>query len=213
MRFISTTLVLSLIAISLSTNAREVAIFGGFNHLETETTESTNAGETEGTSTELDTVTLGSRTGFGAFIQSFEDDGFYFGAAFQRAEGYYDLCADDDRIGMSIRIADVNVELGWFRHQRTPLLDISWSNTEPQVPAAIDTETDLDFGIGSWYRFAKDTNVKIKVCGLRNNYSETITAGFQRKLQTNFSIDESFAYPITQDVTGFGFRFASGWTL
>ncbi|MCY3541436.1 MAG: hypothetical protein OXH31_05965 [Gammaproteobacteria bacterium] len=111
MRFISTTLVLSLLAISLSTNTREGTIVGGFNYLDTDTTQTSSTGDTVGTSSALDTVSSGSRTIFSAFIQSFED------------------------------------------------------------------------------------------------------AGFQRILQINFPIDRSFAYPITQDVTGLGFRFVSGWTL
>ncbi|MXW07480.1 MAG: hypothetical protein F4Z87_05045 [Gammaproteobacteria bacterium] len=102
---------MSMLAFSLSTNAQDVTIFGGFNYLDSETTQTTNTGDTGGVSTQLETVTSGSRTSFGAFIQSFEDP------------------------------------------------------------------------------------------------------GFQRILQINFPIDGSFAYPITQDITGFGFRFVSGWTL
>ncbi len=213
MRFISTTLVLSVLAFSLSTNAREVTIFGGFNYLDTETTQTSNTGETGETSSGLDTVTSGSRTGFGVFVQSFEDDGFYVNVGFQRTDGEYDVCVVEDCAGVNLAVDELNVELGWSRRQWTPFLEFSSSDIESQIPSAFDNETDVALGIGSWYQFNEDTKIKFKISGLRNNDNQAIQAGFQRTLQSYFSIDGSFTYPLTQDVTGYGFRFAFGWTI
>lgn len=213
MRFISTTLVLSLLAFSLSANAREITIFGGFTYLDTETTQTSDTGDSGEASTGLDTVTSGSRTGFGAFVQSFEDDGFYVNLGFQRTDGEYDVCVVEDCTGVNLAVDDVNVELGWSRRQWTPFLEFTWSDIESQIPSAFDTETDLALGIGSWYQFTKDTKIKFKISGLNNGDSQSINAGFQRSLQSYFTIDGSFTYPLTQDVTGYGFRFAIGWTI
>ncbi len=202
-----------LLAFSLSIHAREIAVFGSLNYLDTETTHTLNSGDTGEASTVSDAITSGSRTGFGVFVQSFEDDSFYFSAGFQRTDGEYDVCVIEDCTGVNLAVDDVNLELGWSRRQWTPFLELSWSDIESQIPSAFDTETDLDIGIGSWYEFAEDTKIKIKITGFLNEDSQTINAGFQRTLQSYFSIDGSFTYPLTQDVTGYGFRFAIGWTI
>lgn len=172
-----------------------------------------NTGDTEIASTGPKAVNSGTRTGFGAFIQSFEDDSVYVSAGFQRTDGSYDFCVDEDCLDVNLKVDEVNVELGWSRRQWTPFLEFSWSDIESQIPAAFDLEKDLEFGIGSWYKFVEDTKIKVKISGLRNNDSQMITAGFQRTLQGYFTIDGSFTYPFNQDVTGYGFRFAVGWTL
>ena len=181
--------------------------------MDTETTHTVNSGDTGEVSAVLDAVTSGSRTGFGFFLRSFEEDSFYASAGFQRTDGEYDVCVVEDCTGVNLAVDDVNLELGWSRRQWTPFLEFSWSDIESQIPSAFDTETDLALGIGSWYKFAEDTKIKIKISGLNNGDSQTINAGFQRSLQSYFSIDGSFTYPLTQDVTGYGFRFAIGWTI
>lgn len=181
--------------------------------MDNETTHTLNSGDTGEASTVPDVITSGSRTGFGAFIQSFEDDSFYVSAGFQRTDGEYDVCVVEDCTRVNLAVDDVNVELGWSRRQWTPFLELSWSDIESQIPSAFDTETDLALGFGSWYEFTEDIKVKIEISGLNNGDSQSITAGFQRSLQSYFSIDGSFTYPLTQDVTGYGFRFAVGWTF
>lgn len=181
--------------------------------MDTETIQTTNDGEIGEGSMGLEAVNSGSRTGFGAFVQSFKDDSFYFSVGFQRTAGDYDLCVFDDCVDVDLRVDDMNVELGWATRQWTPFIEFSRTDINSNVSTAFDTETDLDFGIGSRYQLVDNTNLKIKISGLRNDDSQTITAGFQRTLQSNFTVDGSFTYPLTQDVTGFGFRFAVGWTL
>ena len=143
MRVLTTTLVLSLFAFSHSTNAREISVFGGFNYLDTESTQTSSTGASEEASMGMEIVTSGSRTGFGAFIQSFEDDSFYVTAGFQRNEGDYDFCVDSKCTVVNLSADDVNVELGWSRGHWTPFLEFSLSDIESQIPAAFDTEDQL----------------------------------------------------------------------
>ena len=181
--------------------------------MDTETIHTTNNENLGDGTMGQEALNSGSRTGFGTFIQSFADDGFYVSAGFHRTEGDYDFCAVEDCVDVNLRVDDVNVEFGWSNRPWTPFLDISCSNIESNLPATFDSETDSDLGIGSWYHFAEDTTIKIKISGLSNNDNQAITAGFQRTVQNYFTIDGSFTYPLTQDVTGFGFRFAVGWTF
>ena len=72
---------------------------------------------------------------------------------------------------------------------------------------------NLDRGMGLSCQAAEEAKIRIKITGLSNNDSQTITTGFRRTLQSYFTIDSSHMYPLTQDVPGYGFRFAVGWTL
>ena len=192
----STTLIVSLLAFSLSTNARDHTFFSGLTYLETETllTENTrqpsadDQGGSEGTTGGQTTITTGSRTGFVFFFQSFENDSFYIGADLQRAEGGSELCVLEDCIGNNLTVDDVNLELGWSTHQWIPFVDLIWSYTQTETGGVSDTHTDWDLGIDTWNQPSEDTKLKFKINGMRDNHSQTLTSGFQHTVQHDVTI-------------------------
>lgn len=210
MRFLTTTLVVSLLAFSLSTHSRENTIFGGVYYFDTEAQSSS---ETEDGSDVEITFTTGSRAGFRFYFQSFEDDGFFAGAGFQSAEGDYNACILQDCVRVNQTVRDTNLELGWSLGNWTPFVDFIWSDTEVDDSGESDADSDVDFGIGFWYKPSPETKLKININGLREDGSQILTSGFQRKLENRITIGGAFMYPFSQDISGTGFRFTVGWTL
>ena len=213
MRFLSTSLIVSLLAFSISTHARENTVFGGVTYLDTETIGTETSDDDQGGTDAVVTVTTGSRSGFGFYFQSFEDESLYVGAGFQRTEGDYNVCVLEDCGDVGLTVNEVNLELGWSMRQWTPFVDFVSSDTEADDPDLSDTDTDWDLGFGFWYQPSEETKLKFNISGLRDSDNQILTSGFQRILQNDITISGAFMYPLAQDVTGNGFRFAIGWTL
>ena len=138
---------------------------------------------------------------------------FYVGAGFQRAEGGYNVCVLEDCADVSLTVNDVNLELGWSIRQWTPFVDFISSDTEADDEDVSDTDSDWDLGVGFWYQPSEETKLKFNINGLRDTDNQILTSGFQRTLENGVTIGGFFMYPLTQDVTGNGFRFTVGWTL
>ena len=221
MRFLTISLIVSLLAFSVSINAREHTIFCGFAYWDSEAVQTDITGQpsddeqngSDGNTEIKNVISTGARSGFGLFYQSFEDDGLYFGVGFQRAEGDNTLCIVEDCINSTTNVDDVNLELGWSLRQWVPFVDFIRSETQTDTSGVIDTQEDWDVGIGSWYLPNDFSKLKVNFTGLKENDRQTLHAGFQRRLQNDFTIGLFFSYPIDEDISGYGLKFTLGWTL
>ena len=221
-RFLSTTLIVSMLAFSLSTSAREHVIFGGLSYLQTETVkqqlvevppdgEPSEPGEEE---EEITTSTEGSQVGLRVFYQTFEDEGVYVGVGFERADGDYDRCIQEDCVGISQTDNDLNLELGWSSANGwTPFVEFERSDTESDAPSESDTDAGLDLGIGMYYRTVDHIRMKLNINGLRDSDKLAFGAGFQRKFENNIVMEGTFSFPVADNVTGYGFKLAFGRML
>ena len=220
-RFLSTTLIVSLLAFSLSTSAREHVIFGGLSYLQTEAvkqqlveeppdSEPSEPGEEE----EVTTSTEGARVGLRVFYQTFEDEGVYVGAGFERADGDYDRCIQEDCIGITQTVNDLNIELGWSSANGwTPFVKFERSDTESDAPIESDTDAELDIGIGMYYRTVENIRMKLNINGLHDSDKLAFGAGFQRKFENDIVMEGTFSFPVADDLTGYGFTLAFGRKL
>ena len=227
MRFLSTTVIASLLVFALPTTAREHLVFYEISRWDTEATHTENTGspsnndkggsestgDLEGPVGGFTTVTTGSRRGQRLSYQTFEEDGFYLGVGTQRGSGEYDSCILDDCTPIELSVDEVNLELGWSRNKWTPFLDFMWSDTQSDTPDVTDAHTDWVLGIGTWFAVNEYTKAKFNIKGLRDNDSQTITAGFHHKLQNDITVGAFGSLPITQDVSGFGIRLTIGRNL
>lgn len=221
-RFLSTTLIVSVLAFSLSTSAREHAIFGGFSYLQTETVnqqvaeeppdgEPSEPGEED---EEINTYTEGARVGLRVFYQTFEDEGVYVGVGYERADGDYDLCIQEDCIGISQTVNDLNLELGWSSANGwTPFVEFERSDTESDAPSESDNDAELDLGIGMYYRTVDHIRMKLNINGLLDSDKLAFGAGFQRKFENDIVMEGTFSFPVADAVTGYGFMLSFGRSL
>lgn len=218
--FLSTTLIVSLLGFSQSISAREHLVFGGLSYLQTETSKQetreqpSNDDPSVLEEEEISTLTSGSRPGVRVFYRTFEVDGIYLGAGYERAEGDYDKCIGEDCIDIAQTVDELNLELGWTtRNNWTPFVEFVRFQTESDAPSVSDDEAEIDFGVGMYYESDENIKVKLYVNGLHDSDRLAFGAGFQRRLDNDILMDGSFSFPVAEDVTGYGFKFSLGRTL
>lgn len=217
-RFISTTLIVSLLAFSLTSSAREHVIFGGLAYLQSETVKQQPADdEPSEPGEEIDEITAattGSRVGFRIFYQTFEDQGVYLGVGYERAEGDYDFCIQLDCIGINQTFDDLTLELGWSTADGwTPYAEFERSDTQSEAPGESEPDAEVDLGIGMYYRSTDQIRMKLNANGLRDSDKLALSAGFQRKFENNIVMEGTFSFPVADDVTGYGFMISFGRSL